>query len=110
MQRKLREELEKYRKVKRMRVRKDKPGRKYSIGMACLATEEQAKLAIKMLNKTKHYVANEYLSKQIVHKRKIKDTRNLWMKNIFMKKRPAMHMDQKTSNKIIQKEHQLICH
>ena len=28
--------------------------------MACLATEEQAKLAIKMLNKTKQYVANEY--------------------------------------------------
>ena len=28
--------------------------------MASLATKEQAKLAIKMLNKTNHYVANEY--------------------------------------------------
>ena len=27
--------------------------------MACLATEEQAKLAINMLNKTKQYEANE---------------------------------------------------
>ena len=30
------------------------------IGMAFLATEEQAKLAIKMLNKTNQFVANEY--------------------------------------------------
>ena len=28
--------------------------------MACLATKEQAKLAINMLNKSKQYVANEY--------------------------------------------------
>ena len=28
--------------------------------MACLATEEQAKLTIKMLKKASHYVANEY--------------------------------------------------
>ena len=28
--------------------------------MACLATKEQAKLAIKMLNQTNHYVAKEY--------------------------------------------------
>ena len=35
-----------------MRVRQDKHGGKGNIGMACLATEEQAKLAIKMLNKT----------------------------------------------------------
>ena len=41
-----------------MRVRQDKYGRKGNIGMACLATKEQAKLAIKMLNKTKQYVAN----------------------------------------------------
>ena len=31
--------------------------------MACLATEEQAKLAIKMLNKTK-YIASEYKHKK----------------------------------------------
>ena len=57
---KLRKELEKYGEVKSMRVRQDKHGRKGNIGMACLATEEQAKLAIKMLNKTKQYLANEY--------------------------------------------------
>ena len=49
---KLRKELEKYGEVKSMRVRQDKHGRKGNIGMACLATEEQAKLAIKMLSKT----------------------------------------------------------
>ena len=32
--------------------------------MACLATKEQAKLAIKMLNKTKQYVANEQKHKK----------------------------------------------
>ena len=32
--------------------------------MACLATKEQAKLAIKMLNKTKQYVANQYKHQQ----------------------------------------------
>ena len=36
-----------------MRVRQNKHGRKGNIGMACLATEVQAKLAIKMLNKKK---------------------------------------------------------
>ena len=41
-----------------MRVRQDKYGRKGNTGMACLATKEQAKLAIKMLNKTKQYVTN----------------------------------------------------
>ena len=46
-----------------MRVRQDKHARKDSTGMAWLATEEQAKLAIKMLNKTSHYVANEYKSR-----------------------------------------------
>ena len=55
---KLRKELEKYGEVKSTRVRQDKYGRKGNIGMACLATKEQAKLAIKMLNKTKQYVAN----------------------------------------------------
>ena len=43
-----------------MRERQSKRGRNKIIGMACLATEEQAKLAIKMLNKTKQYVANKY--------------------------------------------------
>ena len=57
---KLMKELEKYGEVKSMRVRQDKPGRKGNTGMACLATEEQAKLAIKMLKKTKQYVGNEY--------------------------------------------------
>ena len=56
---KLRKELEKYGKVKSRRVSQGKHGRKGNIGMACLATEEQAKLEIKMLNKTKQYVANE---------------------------------------------------
>ena len=56
----LRKELEKYREVKGMSVRQDKYGRNGNIGMACLATKEQAKLAIKMLNKTKQYVANQY--------------------------------------------------
>ena len=61
---KLRKELEKYGEVKSTRVRQDKYGRKGNIGMACLATKEQAKLAIKMLNKTKQYVANEYKHKK----------------------------------------------
>ena len=47
---KLRKELEKYGEVKSMRVRQDKHGRKDNIGMACLTTEDQAKLAIKMLH------------------------------------------------------------
>ena len=33
-----------------MRVRQDKHESKGNIGMACLATEERAKLAIKILN------------------------------------------------------------
>ena len=61
---KLRKELEKYGEVKSIRVRQDKYGRKGNIGPACLATKEQAKLAIKMLNKTKQYVANEYKHKK----------------------------------------------
>ena len=56
---KLRKKLGKYGEVKSMRIRQDKHGRKGNIGMACLA-EEQAKLATKMLNKTKQYVANEH--------------------------------------------------
>ena len=47
---KLRKELEKYGEVRSMRVRQDKHGRQGNIGTACLATEEQGKLAIKMLN------------------------------------------------------------
>ena len=56
---KLRKELEKYGEVKSMRVRQDKYKKKDNVAMACLATKKQAKLAIKMLNKTKQYVANE---------------------------------------------------
>ena len=58
--RKLREELEKYREVKCMTVRQEKHGRKDNLVMACVATEEQAELAIEMRSKTKHYIANEY--------------------------------------------------
>ena len=43
-----------------MRARQDKHRRKGNMGMACLATEEQIKLAIKMVKKTQQYVANEY--------------------------------------------------
>ena len=68
--------------------------------MACLATKEQAKLEIKMLNKTKQYVANEYKyrkqtnSLKIIQKRKRKNARNLWKKNNSRKQRFAMHKDQ----------------
>ena len=48
---KLRKEFKKYGEVRSMRVRQDKHGRQGNIGMACLATEEQGKLALKMLNK-----------------------------------------------------------
>ena len=68
--------------------------------MACLATKEQAKLEIKMLNKTKQYVANEYKyrkqtnSLKIIQKRKRKNARNLWKKNNSRKQRSAMHKAQ----------------
>ena len=68
--------------------------------MACLATKEQAKLEIKMLNKTKQYVANEYKYRKqtnnlkIIQKRKRKNARNLWKKNNSRKQRSAMHKDQ----------------
>ena len=61
---KLRKELEKYGEVKCMRVIQHEHGRKGNIEMACLATEEQSKLAVKMLNKTKQYVAHEYKQKK----------------------------------------------
>ena len=48
IERKLRKELERYGEIKSM------------LSNRSLATEEQANLAIKMLNKTKQYVANEY--------------------------------------------------
>ena len=84
-----------------MRVKQDKYGRKGNIGMACLATKEQTKLAIKMLNETKQYVANEYKHKKLTNnlnnysKRKRKDIRNLWKKDNSREQRPAMHVDQK---------------
>ena len=68
--------------------------------MACLATKEQAKLEIKMLNKTKQYVANEYKYRKqtnnlkIIQKRKRKNATNLWKKNNSRKQRSAMHKDQ----------------
>ena len=69
-----------------MRVRQDEHGREGNVGMACFATENQAKLAIIMLNKTKQYIANEYKHKKQTHnlhkvyKRKIKVTRKLLKK------------------------------
>ena len=55
-----RKELEKYGEVKSMTARQDEHRRKDNIEMACFATEDEAKLAIKMLNKIKQYIANEY--------------------------------------------------
>ena len=40
--------------------KQDKHERKGNKTMACVTTEEKAKLARKMINKIKHYVANEY--------------------------------------------------
>ena len=48
-------------------MRQDEHGRKDNIGMACFATESQAKLAIKMLNKTRQYIANEYKHRKQTH-------------------------------------------
>ena len=45
----LREVLEKYGEVKGISKRQDSPRRKGNMGMVCLATEEQGKLALKML-------------------------------------------------------------
>ena len=76
-----------------LRVRQDKHGRNSNIGMASLATEEQANLAIKMLNKTNNQVANEYKhtnqtnNLNNIHRRKIKDTRKLLKKSNFRKQR-----------------------
>ena len=58
--------------------------------MACFTTEDQAKLAIKMLNKTKQYVANEYKRRKQANNlnnstQEIKDTRKLLQKNNFRK-------------------------
>ena len=49
---KLREVLEKYGEVKGISKRQDSPRRKGNMGMVCLATEEQGKLALKMLEIT----------------------------------------------------------
>ena len=45
-----------------------------------------------------------------MQKRKMKDIRNLWKKNNSRKQRPAMMWIKRTLNKIMQKEHQPICH
>ena len=50
-----------------MRVRQDERERKDNIRLACFAIENQAKLAVKMVNKTKHYIANEYKHKKQTH-------------------------------------------
>ena len=70
--------------------------------MACSATEEQVKLAIKMLNKTKQNVANEYKHRKQTNnlnnstqEKKAKDTRNLWKKNNSREGKPVMHVDRK---------------
>ena len=69
--------------------------------MACLATKEQAKLVIKMLNKTKQYVVNKYKHKKqtnnLNNNIKEKDKRYkkpVEKKNNTKKQRPAMHVDQ----------------
>ena len=41
-----------------MKLRQYKQGRKINIGMACLTTEEQVNLAIKMINKTNRCVVS----------------------------------------------------
>ena len=43
-------------------------GEKAIYALPCLATKEQAKLAIKMLNKTKQYVANGHKHKKKTNK------------------------------------------
>ena len=64
---KLTKELEKYGEVKSMRVRQDERERKDNIRLACFAIENQAKLAVKMVNKTKRYIANDYKHKKQTH-------------------------------------------
>ena len=85
-----------------MRVRQDKHGRKDNIGMACLATKEQAKLAINMLNKSKQYVANEYKHRKqtnnLNNNAKEKDKR--YKKLNSRKQRPAMYVDQNNIKRI----------
>ena len=68
--------------------------------MTCLATKEQAKLTIKMLNKTNQYVANKYKDKKQTNnlnnntKEKDKRYNKPVEENNFRKQRPAMHVDQ----------------
>ena len=86
-----------------MRVRQDKYGRKGNIGMACLATKEQAKLAIKMLNKTKQYVANEY-----TYKKQTNNLNNNTKENNKRYKKPVegkQHQETKTCYVCGSKEH-----
>ena len=101
---KLRKELEKYGEVKSMRVRQDEHGREGNVGMACFATENQAKLAIIMLNKIKQYIANEYKHKKQTHNlhksireedKSYKKTVEEMKKNNSRKQRPVMHVDRK---------------
>ena len=70
--------------------------------MACLATKEQAKLAINMLNKSKQYVANEYKHRKqtnnLNNNAKEKDKR--YKKLNSRKQRPAMYVDQNNIKRI----------
>ena len=85
-----------------MRERKSKHGRKKIIGIACLATEEEAKLAVKMLNKTKQYVANEYKHMEQKHnlnksiREQDKRYKKPVQKNNSRKQRFDMHVAQKS--------------
>ena len=85
--------------------------------MACLAIEEQPKLAIKMLNNTSHYVAKEYNHRNqrnnLNNNRQEKDKRYIkpvGEKQLRETKTCYECGSKKTSNKIMPKEHQPICH
>ena len=86
-----------------MRVRQDKYGRKVKIGVSCLETREQAKLAIKMSNKTKQYVANEYK-----HKKQTNNRNNNTKEKYKRYKKPVeenQHQETKTCYACASKEH-----
>ena len=78
-------------------VRQDKHGRKDNIGIACLATEEQAKLAIKMLNKTKQYVANEYKQAKLAIKMLIKTKQ--YVANEYKHRKQGNNLNNNTKEK-----------
>ena len=82
--------------------------------MACLATEEQTKLAIKMLNKTK-YIASEYEHKKqtnnLNNSAKEKDQKETRGRKTTPRNKDLLcTWIKRTSNKIMKTEHQPICH